>query len=313
MDYYIKKKTEILSNSRARIDPSYNHNISKKNNTNTNESYKIYVDKFIFGGFAGIISRTITSPFERYKILKQMYPLKYNNNIIYSYYQIYKIEGIKSLFKGNLINCYRIFPQNAIQYSCFEYNKKILNLSNKNLNNFMSGASAGIISYSFVYPLETIRSKLSAQTNNNLYKGIYDCITKSVKNNGFKSLYKGCLISAMGQIPFQGINFLSYNYLNDNYNKSSYKLLNFLFGSFAGILSVSATFPFDTIKRKLQLSGELGNPIYKNALHCIKYNYYQFGLKGFYSGIIPCFYKIFPANGIFFLCIELFKSYPLVF
>ena len=43
----------------------------------------------IYGGTAGIISRTITSPLERIKILRQNYPTKYNNSIPGIFLNIY--------------------------------------------------------------------------------------------------------------------------------------------------------------------------------------------------------------------------------
>ena len=81
-----------------------------------------FIKNFIYGGIAGMISRTITSPFERLKILRQNFPNQYSKHNIYSSFrQMYLREGPKSLFKGNLVNCVRIFPQTAVQYSVFEY------------------------------------------------------------------------------------------------------------------------------------------------------------------------------------------------
>ena len=269
-----------------------------------------FIKNFINGGIAGIVSRTITSPFERLKILRQNFPLQYNNyNLFSSFKYMYLNEGPKSLFKGNLTNCVRIFPQTAIQYSVFEYSKHKFNYFDKKFNYFLAGGLAGITSYTAIYPLETVRSKLSAQTNEKIYKGIVDCLYKSTKQNGFQSLYKGCSISAIGMIPFQGSNFLTYNYLNDLYNPYGSKIKSLIFGSCAGIVAVSLTFPFDTIKRKLQLSGELGNPVYKNTSHCIKYTVQKYGIKGLYRGLIPCYLKRFPANGLYFMIIEILKDF----
>ena len=260
---------------------------------------------FLYGGISGIVSRTITSPFERLKILRQIFPLKYKNlNFIQSYKYTLFNEGYKGFFKGNLVNCVRVFPQQAVNFSIF-------NLVNKdfNLNYFTSGAIAGITSYLSIYPLETIRSKLSVQVKQHKYKGLLDCFVKTVSTNGYYSLYKGSFLASIGMIPFQGTNFLVYNYLNDNYNNQNLKIYNSLFfGSLSGIASVSVAYPFDTIKRKLQLSGESGNPKFRGIIHCIKHMYINNGIKSFYRGLIPCYAKIFPANGIYFFMIEILKS-----
>jgi hypothetical protein len=266
---------------------------------------------FFYGGVAGIVSRTVTAPFERLKMLRQNYPKIYcHNSILRSFQFIHQKEGLLSLFNGNLVNSIRIFPQNAIQYGIFQYtkNKGLKYTTNNNMVYFLSGATAGIISYTSIYPLETVRSKLSVQNKGHQYKGITDCLSKSIRNEGFLSLYRGSLVSAIGMIPFQGLNFLTYHYLDEHYNieKNSLKVL--LFGSWAGVLSVTFTYPFDTVKRRLQLSGEMGNPKYRGVIHCCKYILENHGIKGMYRGLLPTYTKIFPANGLYFFIIELLKN-----
>ena len=62
-------------------------------------------DMFI-GGAAGIISRTATAPIELYKIQRQNQYLKDAN-----FRSVLKKEGIRYLWKGNMTNCLRVFPQ----------------------------------------------------------------------------------------------------------------------------------------------------------------------------------------------------------
>ena len=177
---------------------------------------------------------------------------------------------------------------------------------NKNLNFFVAGSISGIVASNVVYPLETIRTKLTAQSNNNMYKNYYDCIIKSYKKNGIKGFYKGNVLYTLGMIPYQGTNFFTYEYLKDNYENTQINLL--LFGSFAGFTSISCSYPFEIIKRRMQLSGELGNPTYINTLHCIKHMYSQNGIRAFYAGLIPQYVKLIPANCIFFYTIEVLKN-----
>ena len=265
---------------------------------------------FFVGGLAGITSRTITSPFERLKMLRQIHPHIYSSkNIPNSLIYIYKNEGPKALFKGNFTNSLRVFPQTAIQFSAFNFfNELFKTRFEKKTNYFLSGGMAGVISYTAIYPLETVRSKISVQESNGIYKGIGDCLKQSIDKNGVRSLYRGCGLSAIGMMPFQGTNFLTYNYLKDKYNKENNKFLSLLFGSWSGVAGVSVSYPFDTIKRRLQLSGEQGNPCYKGIFDCMKYIYRTQGIIGFYRGLLPCYTKIFPANGIYFLVLELFSK-----
>ena len=265
------------------------------------------IKNFIYAGCAGAFSRTMTAPLERMKVL---YQNKKNLNVSYRshLHNIIVKEGALSLFNGNGVNCLRIFPESAIRYSCFDYCKNNFERTgmDKNLNYFLSGSIGGMVASTASYPIETIRTKLSAQSNKNMYKGIIDCASKTYKKNGVKGFFNGCGITAFGMIPFQGTNFLTYQYLKNNFENTNLNLL--LFGSIAGFTSVTCSYPFDVIKRRLQLSDELGNPKYINTSHCLRYMYKQNGIRGFYAGLIPCYLKLVPANCIFFYTIEVLKS-----
>ena len=123
----------------------------------------------IIGGCAGVISRTCTAPLELYKIQSQNKYFKESNikNVL-------KNEGFRYLWKGNLTNCIRAFPQFGISYSVYAFSKNNLFyfLENKNYKNFYSGGVAGFVSMSIIYPLETIRTRLSLQMNKSHYNSI---------------------------------------------------------------------------------------------------------------------------------------------
>ena len=265
------------------------------------------VKNFVYAGIAGMVSRTATSPLERLKVL---YQNKTDIKMSYHTYlpQLIKREGYLSLFNGNGINCLRVMPESAIRYSVFDSCKKHLSEKdiNINLNYFISGSISGITGSCVVYPLETVRTKLTAQSNNNMYNGFVACVKKSYNTNGIKGFYKGNVLYTIGQIPYQGTNFLTYEYLKNNHENTHTNLL--LFGSIAGFTSISCSYPFEIIKRRMQLSGELGNPTYKNTLHCVKHMYKYNGLRSFYAGFIPQCVKLIPANCIFFYTIEISKS-----
>ena len=64
------------------------------------------LDDLLIGGMAGVISRTATAPLELYKIQRQNQYLKEA-----SIKTVLKKEGIRYLWKGNMTNCLRVFPQ----------------------------------------------------------------------------------------------------------------------------------------------------------------------------------------------------------
>lgn len=268
---------------------------------------------FIVGGFAGGISRSITSPLEVIKVLQQNYPNTYGKQgILRILTDTTKNNGFKSFFKGNLTNCLRIVPQNAIQLSVFNYFNNHLNTiypDKKRINSFNAGAVAGIISYTAIYPLELIRSKLSVNIDGRTkaYNNLGSALIQTYKNSGINGLYRGWIVSSIGMIPYQGITFLTYKYLDDKINTtSSYKGL--ISGSFAGFAAVSATYPFDVIKRKYHLTGEMGNKSYNSYYDIIKTTYKSYGVRGFYRGLFACYSKIIPSSAIFFFTVDVCKN-----
>ena len=266
-----------------------------------------HIKNFVYAGCGGMVSRTVTAPLERLKVL---YQNKSNINVSYYNYipKLIKREGYLSLFNGNGINCIRVVPESAIRYSVFDYSKKNLEKYNinKNLNYFIAGSISGITASCVVYPLETIRTKITAQSNNNMYNSYIDCIKKSYIKGGIKGFYKGNVLYTIGMVPYQGTNFLTYEYLKNNYENTHLNLL--LFGSIAGFTSISCSYPFEIIKRRMQLSGELRNPTYVNTWHCLRHMYKQNGFRAFYAGLIPQYIKLIPANCIFFYSIEVLKD-----
>ena len=81
-------------------DLSYSHFIS----SSQDEDYRL---KFIAGGTGGIVSRTATAPLERIKIMSQMGLYGSMRNI---YKNIIESQGYIGLWKGNGVNCLRVFP-----------------------------------------------------------------------------------------------------------------------------------------------------------------------------------------------------------
>ena len=149
------------------------------------------IEHFLFGGLSAMVSRTITAPLELKKLQMQNNYLKHQ-----SVKYVIRNEGIRFLWKGNMTNCVRVFPQYAINFMCFEkFQKLYLNIfDNKLLTNFIAGGSSGIISMTTTYPLETARTHLSLQVNKSNYNSLFDVFKKL----NTRELYAGLRMSMFG-------------------------------------------------------------------------------------------------------------------
>ena len=67
-------------------------------------------------------------------------------------------------------------------------------------------------------------------------------------------------------------------------------------GGAAGLISSTATFPLDLIRRRMQLEGQGGLRRYRGYADVARAVFRSGGLKGFYAGIIPEYYKVSLEN-----------------
>jgi len=58
-------------------------------------------------------------------------------------------------------------------------------------------------------------------------------------------------------------------------------------GNIAGSISQTLTYPFDVLRRKMQVTGMEGGPKYSNALDALKSTLYGEGVRGLYRGLWP--------------------------
>lgn len=260
------------------------------------------------GGISAIISRTTTAPLELFKLQRQ------NSFMPHSTLRaVFKKEGFRYLWKGNGVNCIRAFPQFSINYAVFEYSKTHLfgSIENRQRRHFFAGGLSGMTALLCMYPLETIRSRLSLQICHNHY----DSLKHAINKMSFKDLYRGLGMSLIGFGPYNALNFSFYFYLLShfekmNLNKSGQKLLA---GGLSGILAVTITYPSDLIRRRLQLQGfDQAVPHYSGIIDCVTKIIRYEGYRGIYRGLLATYIKLFPTAAIQFWvigrCNEEFKK-----
>lgn len=122
-----------------------------------------------------MISKTAAAPIERVKLLvqNQAEMLKSGaldkpyNGIGECFGRTIKNEGFLSLWRGNVPNCIRYFPTQALNFMFKDEVKKAFKFSKddpysvKFYKNIMSGGVAGSLSLGFVYHLDYCRTRLA--------------------------------------------------------------------------------------------------------------------------------------------------------
>ncbi|KAJ9501266.1 Mitochondrial oxaloacetate carrier protein [Exophiala xenobiotica] len=156
----------------------------------------------IFSGAAsGILGAMAGSPFFLVKTRLQSYspflPVgtqhKYRNAVD-GVKQIYKAEGVRGLYRGMGAAMVRTGAGSSVQLPTYFFAKRRLmrhaGMEDGPALHLLSSTASGFVVCCFMHPPDTVMSRLYNQ-HGNLYKGIFDCLYKTIKTEGLLSVYKG--------------------------------------------------------------------------------------------------------------------------
>jgi len=262
------------------------------------------------GGVSGAVSKTITAPIERVKLIIQTQDanpkiksgeVKRYAGIGDCFKRVASEQGVGAFWRGNFTNCIRYFPTQAINLASKDAIKGLFPKYNPKTNfwpffavNMASGGLAGAVSLCVVYPLDYARTRLASDVGSGkkTFEGLGDCLVKTMKGpKGFFSLYNGFGISVAGIIPYRGVQFG----LNDTIKGMNPWDKEVTFrgiatkwagAQFSVIMSGFVTYPFDTVRRRMQMESELPveKRMYKGSLHCAQKILADEGAKAMFKG-----------------------------
>jgi len=249
---------------------------------------------FLAGGTSGAFAKTCTAPIERVKLLIQTQDanpkiisgeVKRYTGIVDCFTRVSQEQGTKAFWRGNFTNILRYFPTQAFNFAFKDGIKAMFPKADKNTEfmkffmiNVASGGLAGAGSLMIVYPLDYARTRLASDvgTGKQQFNGLFDCLKKTVANGGVKSVYNGIGVSIMGIIPYRGAYFglfdtlSGYNPYQTSDNNLSRAGSKFMCAQTSAILAGYASYPFDTVRRRLQMQSEKPESewVYKGTADC---------------------------------------------
>ena len=127
------------------------------------------------------------------------------------------------------------------------------------LNSALAGSAAAAIATSLVYPVDTVKTRLSIgfDSKGQPYHSLIDVLSRSTKERGIISLYQG-LHAKLGMTVLQRfVYYYALAYLQKRYSARYGKLtfsMSLLLGYLAGVISSAVTTPAEVIQTKLQVS-----------------------------------------------------------
>jgi solute carrier family 25 (adenine nucleotide translocator) protein 4/5/6/31 len=269
-----------------------------------------FIVNFALGGISGAIAKTCTAPIERVKLIIQTQDANPRiksgevpryTGIVNCFSRVNSEQGFASFWRGNFTNIIRYFPTQAFNFAFKDTIKALFPRASPKdeflkffMINIASGGLAGAGSLIIVYPLDYARTRLASDvgTGQRDFKGLGDCLIKTAKGpRGPLALYNGFGVSVLGIIPYRGAYFGLYDTLREkNPFKNDFGIAGicskFVVAQFAAIAAGYASYPFDTVRRRLQMQSEKPKEqwAYSGTADCFGKILKQEGGKAFFKG-----------------------------
>lgn len=197
---------------------------------------------------------------------------------------------------------------------------------------FAAGAFAGVSSVFFTYPLELIRVRLAYETHHAamqrvslahtirvIYREGSPAVTSGEASVPARrpgiferwpalKFYRGFSVSVLGMIPYAGTSFVVYGRLRrlahahipraDRHRT----LVDLAAGAAAGACSQTASYPFEVIRRRMQVGGLLRPDRMIGLGETVAAIYAKSGWRGFFVGLSIGYLKIVPMTALRSAC-----------
>ncbi|KAG5920149.1 hypothetical protein E4U42_006287 [Claviceps africana] len=213
------------------------------------------------------------------------------------------------------------------------------------LRRLLSGSLAGVTSVFFTYPLEVIRVRLAFETKregrsslSSICRQIY--CEKPVQENkgpaalpmvprrGLANFYRGFYPTLLGMLPYAGMSFLTHDTVSDLLRHPSIAQYTTLprrktqsvdkpgplrswaeltSGGIAGLISQTCSYPLEVIRRRMQVSGAVGDGHRMRLGETARLILHERGVRGFFVGLTIGYVKVIPMVAASFYTYERMK------
>jgi solute carrier family 25 (adenine nucleotide translocator) protein 4/5/6/31 len=262
-----------------------------------------FFEDFMLAGVAAGVSKTAAAPIERIKLLVQNQGEMLKSGRLKEPYKgivdcavrVTRDEGIAAFWRGNLANVIRYFPTQALNFAIKPVVSRMFNRKKEDgyaaffAANIASGGVAGIGSLLFVYSLDFVRTRLAADAKDakkggeRQFNGMLDVYKKIIQTDGIAGLYRGFVISAVGIFIYRGLYFGLYDSVKAILPRGDSFVYNFILGWGVTTLSGLASYPIDTIRRRMMMTSGEGAK-YRSSIHAASEILSKEGVASFFRG-----------------------------
>lgn len=258
----------------------------------------------IAGSTAGAVEIAITYPAEFAKTRTQLNRrLAEGQKLPWPKFGPQWYAGCTTLIIGNAIKA-------GVRFTAYDAYTNALKDAEGNVSGpatVLAGIGTGITeSLLAVTPFESIKTQLidDRKSGNPRMRGFLHGSAMIAREKGIRGFFQGFVPTTLRQGANSGVRFSSYSTLKQlaqGYTAPGEKLgtvSTFGVGAMAGIITVYATMPLDTVKTRMQ-SIEAREQ-YKNTLNCAVKIFKEESVLAFWSGAVPRLMRLSMSGGIVF-------------
>uniref|UniRef100_A0A8C7KMP8 Mitochondrial thiamine pyrophosphate carrier n=1 Tax=Oncorhynchus kisutch TaxID=8019 RepID=A0A8C7KMP8_ONCKI len=281
-------------------------------------------DAALSGSAAGMVTRALISPLDVIKIRFQLQiervSSRHPEGKYWGLFQasrcILAEEGLPAFWKGHVPAQLLSVCFGAVQFASFEFLTEMAHKSTAYDSqtagvHFVCGGLAACSATVACQPLDTLRTRFAAQgepkvrANHRHHLGPWGSTVAWVP-------------TLVAVFPYAGLQFFFYKKLPEHYclfPSIVGNLRSLVCGSCAGVISKTMTYPFDLIKKRLQVGGFEEARVhldrvrkYGGFVDCVSQIAREEGLRGFLKGLSPSLVKAAVSTGFTFFWYEFFLN-----
>ncbi|CAL8088862.1 unnamed protein product [Calicophoron daubneyi] len=273
--------------------------------------------RFICGGIAGTVSRTMTAPIDRVKVMRQTgAPEMMGKNFIQSWRLMFAEGGFLSLWRGNAVNVLKNGPESAIRFGLHGWLKSLLFPESKGQlrpeQRMLVASLSGAVSLTCTYPAEIMKTRMALRRSTDS-SSIVRCIQQIYREGGLRGLYRGYKISMLSYVPYSGMELFIYEMLKRRYmayRQSKGRPATHLMPPYMTIAMVMTSccipilivYPANLLRTRFQASSlPKAAPVIKSLVEIFRKD----GFFGLYQGMGASLSKTLPSVCITYFVFEI--------
>lgn len=145
-------------------------------------------------------------------MLIQVEGTKFAPNLYQGFRKLLGDNGIKGLWRGNLLSVAKNLPESGLFWVAYEAMRKLVadrtgkrKSALTKTENFICGSVAGAVGFVILYPFDVVRTRYSVVARSaDASSSLNNILKKTWTTHGFKGFYGGIWPGLLGIVPYAG-------------------------------------------------------------------------------------------------------------